>query len=319
MKINKHAGPFRRKIVKLITSIFFCFSKRTRKTMRDALCYVSLWHILKVLWHYKTSGNKTFKYNVSICAGCKDEGEYFLEWIEYYLLLGVDHFYLYNNNGTDNTKELLHRYIDQNIVTWIEWPGITQQLDIYNDAIEKYKDETRWMAIVDLDEFIVPTKYRQLPSILSHFNGINQILIPWIMYGSSGHNKWEKGLVIERFTKHASKPSHFTKAILNPRATIFAHVHRSVVFGRTTDEHKHDIIHSTPIKTIDILQINHYVVKSYEEYISKKQKRGDAYFSKSVFDDTFFKVHDVNDVDSPKLMQPYIQKIKSRIRTQLKK
>ena len=40
----------------------------------------------------------SYQYEVSICAMYKNEAKYILEWIEYHLMIGVDHFYLYNNN-----------------------------------------------------------------------------------------------------------------------------------------------------------------------------------------------------------------------------
>ena len=37
------------------------------------------------------------KYNVAICAIFKNEEPYIKEWIEFHKIVGVDHFYLYNN------------------------------------------------------------------------------------------------------------------------------------------------------------------------------------------------------------------------------
>ena len=37
------------------------------------------------------------KYYCSICAIFRDEGTYLKEWIEYHRIIGIDHFYLYNN------------------------------------------------------------------------------------------------------------------------------------------------------------------------------------------------------------------------------
>ena len=37
------------------------------------------------------------KYFLAICAIFKNEGKFLKEWLNYYLLAGVEHFYLYNN------------------------------------------------------------------------------------------------------------------------------------------------------------------------------------------------------------------------------
>ena len=39
------------------------------------------------------------KYNVAVCAIFKNEAPYLKEWIEFNHLVGVEHFYLYNNNS----------------------------------------------------------------------------------------------------------------------------------------------------------------------------------------------------------------------------
>jgi hypothetical protein len=44
----------------------------------------------------------TIKHYLSICAIFKDEAPYLQEWIEFHRLLGVEKFYLYNNNSRDN-------------------------------------------------------------------------------------------------------------------------------------------------------------------------------------------------------------------------
>ena len=45
-----------------------------------------------------------------------------LSWIEYYMLLGVEHFFLYYNKKIDDKMtNIIKKYIDNDIVTIIEW------------------------------------------------------------------------------------------------------------------------------------------------------------------------------------------------------
>ena len=46
------------------------------------------------------------KYNVSICAIFKNEALYLKEWIEFHRIVGIEHFYMYNNNSEDNFREI---------------------------------------------------------------------------------------------------------------------------------------------------------------------------------------------------------------------
>ena len=315
--IIKKPSCIRKIAVKLLTSVLFFPFADFRKTATKALMHNSLYNFVSVIFNTHFKQPQKFKYNLSVLACCKDEGDYIVEWVEYYMLQGVEHFYLYNNNGTDNSEQLLKPYIDKGIITWINWPGQQQQLDIYNNCIAQYKNDTKWLAIVDLDEFIVPMKEKKLTTILSNFDDVNQIVIPWVLYGSSGHRKKEDGLVIERFTKHQIGLNKLTKTILNPRSVFYADVHISVVYGRTVDEHKNKVRKTSDIKTSDILRINHYVIKSREEYENKK-RRGDPYFKYSQFNEEFFKAHDLNDIDEPELMKGYAQQIKQNLQKGLR-
>ncbi|NEP44421.1 MAG: glycosyltransferase family 92 protein, partial [Okeania sp. SIO2H7] len=62
------------------------------------------------------------KCQLSICAIMKNEGAYLLEWLEFHKLVGVERFYLYNNNSRDNTVELISPYVDREIVVFHDWP-----------------------------------------------------------------------------------------------------------------------------------------------------------------------------------------------------
>ncbi|MBR0260666.1 MAG: glycosyltransferase family 2 protein [Selenomonadaceae bacterium] len=47
-----------------------------------------------------------FLYDLAIVAILKNEGRYLKEWLDYHLSAGVDHFYLYDNDSTDNQAGL---------------------------------------------------------------------------------------------------------------------------------------------------------------------------------------------------------------------
>ncbi len=42
----------------------------------------------------------------SLCCIIRDEARYLVEWIEYSRMIGVDHFFLYDHNSTDDTMEV---------------------------------------------------------------------------------------------------------------------------------------------------------------------------------------------------------------------
>lgn len=94
-------------------------------------------------------------HNLSIAAIVKNEPD-IIEWIKYHMLVGVDLFYIYDNESTDGLKDKLKPYVDAGIVTYEFYPGRRVQIDVYNKAINDYQYATKWLAIIDSDEFIVP-------------------------------------------------------------------------------------------------------------------------------------------------------------------
>ena len=103
------------------------------------------------------------KYNLSVCAIFKNESKNLREWIEYHQLVGVDHFYLYENGSTDSFLKVLRPYINKKIVTVVPWPDkiekqtgdklfqwvLSTQVTAYENAIHLYaKRETEWLVFL---------------------------------------------------------------------------------------------------------------------------------------------------------------------------
>ena len=47
----------------------------------------------------KINSGERKRYNVTICAIFKNEAPYLREWIEFNRVVGIEHFYLFNNNS----------------------------------------------------------------------------------------------------------------------------------------------------------------------------------------------------------------------------
>ena len=51
----------------------------------------------------------------------KNEDLYIREWLEYHLLVGVEHFFLYDMDGGQGLAGILEPYEDAGVVTRIPW------------------------------------------------------------------------------------------------------------------------------------------------------------------------------------------------------
>lgn len=228
-------------------------------------------------------------YYISICAILKDEGPYIKEWVEYHRLLGVEKFYLYDNGSTDDSAQKIQELKASGInIEYIRFPGERMQLPAYEHCRKLAMYETKWLAIIDLDEFIQPGPNTSLIKILKKSDGkYSQLLMPWMFFGSSGRISTPTGLVIESYTRRAKQCHSSTKAIVNPRRMLTVAVHRHTMLGQSK------------FLTDRILRLNHYHCKSWEEY-QFRATRGDVAGGQLAalqkYQRQKFDSHDCNDV-----------------------
>jgi hypothetical protein len=187
-------------------------------------------------------------------------------------------------------------------VEYVFFPGKKQQLAAYDDCMEKHRLEAHWIAVIDLDEFIVPIKDKTLPDFLKRFENFSAVEINWLVFGSGGAKKKEAGGVMERF-KHHSEANHVLnrhiKSIVNPRRIFsFIGCHEAArISGSAADPR------GTPVRKCfrdrepqhDIIRINHYAVKSHEEFLAKRA-RGRARTLKQR-NQGYFDMFDLNDIE----------------------
>lgn len=147
----------------------------------------------------------TYRHEIAMVSISKNEAPYIKEWIEFHKLVGFTKFYFYDNESEDNTVDILKPYIDSGLVEYTLIKGKGRQLDAYNDAIAKHKDECRWMAFLDMDEYLMPAKpFEKVYNVVSELickagKGTAGIGVNWCIYGSAHLEKKPKGLIMENF------------------------------------------------------------------------------------------------------------------------
>ena len=68
---------------------------------------------------------------MAVVAIMKNEGDYIKEWLDFHLKVGVEHFFIYNNDSTDDMLEILRPYEDMGVVTVVNFPGRKMQIPAY--------------------------------------------------------------------------------------------------------------------------------------------------------------------------------------------
>jgi len=219
-----------------------------------------------------------YKYFLSIATQFQQEGRFLKEWIEYHKLIGVDHFYLYNNNSTDDFLEVLEPYIESGEVDLIDWPSdpsrswAMSQYCSVRRAIYDYQDETRWLAIMDVDEFLVPLEHYSLIDFLNEHEKYGQIVVMWRFFGTSGVEKIpEDQLMIETLLqREAFVPGKVnqSKSIVKPKAVQLGMVHISELKPGFETKYYNDGLEEFPP-----IIMHHYWTRDYDFLMNVKHER----------------------------------------------
>lgn len=114
------------------------------------------------------------RHKLSVTTLMKDEDRFIPEWIAYYRMIGVSHFYIYDNRSLKRRRirNLLAPLIAQGIVTLIDWdyPYVSGAPDNswrfcqrgqMHHCLYKYGSFSDWMLFIDVDEFIYPVNAEQ--------------------------------------------------------------------------------------------------------------------------------------------------------------
>lgn len=259
-------------------------------------------------------------YKLTIVAIAKNEANYISEWCAYHKLMGVERIYLYENDSTDNMRDVLKPYEKDGFVECIEIHGKQKQIEAYNDAITKFGGESKYMAFIDCDEFMLPMDERrtlldEVESIFSQDENCGGIGLNWCLYGSSGHVEKPNGLVIENYLKRAPiefEESSWIKSIVKPEMVeTFVTPHHCIYkSGHYCINYNGDFIPSfwNIITCYQGVRINHYFCKSRDEYVSRRSYgRADIKQIRPMSD--FYK-YDRNDIYDDQITK-YVKDVKT--------
>lgn len=247
------------------------------------------------------------KYFLTIVAIFKNEEDSIGEWINHYLMEGVDHFYLINNGSTDNYQRVTDRYVSRNIVEINTDHGIHMQEKHYNTYyLNRVKSESEWVMVVDLDELIYSRdKFRKISDYLRSLpDNVAQVYVPWKLFGSNGHVK-QPSNCIDNFTMRTKYNHIKTNGMIDNENMLTKTLSRTKYLTRMSIHYSitSPIVAQSPIVEItsdgkicgpnqkqsltskniseeilksSMLHCNHYPIQSFEWFKKIKMSRGSA-------------------------------------------
>ena len=221
-------------------------------------------------------------YYFSVGAMFKNESHVLKEWIEHYIFHGVDHIYLINDKSTDSFMEILEPYMKRNLITLFDAEHayyLGRQRDLYNKYFKPILNETQWLLICDLDEFIWSYRDINLKNILKVCEGLSQIQIDSNIFGPNYYEK-QPQYVVPSFTKReklCENGGHRNyKYIINTSYNFSSlNVHHADYVDEKDMLSFFRIDYSTD-REQPYFVLNHYITQSKEFWVNVKCTRGDS-------------------------------------------
>lgn len=229
------------------------------------------------------------------------EDEYIREWISFHLAVGIEHFLVIDNSRESTLPSVISDFIQEGKVSLRRFESSSKpQIRAYNRALSFFSSRSRWVAFLDIDEFLFPSTDSDLPSVLRDYEQFPGVAVNWVCFGTNGHIGKPQGWTIENFTdrgplehvvplpilslgKDGTGSNRYrpinchVKCIVDPsRANFFRTAHHlDFLDGVPAVTEKLDEIRGPFSESVSInrLRINHYWSKSVEE-LRRKQKRG---------------------------------------------
>jgi hypothetical protein len=207
-----------------------------------------------------------------IATMVRDDNSYLDEWVGYHLSIGFEHIVIYDHKSIVPVEPKWGDKVSVNRID-IELP--------FPEYLHLATFKSYWILCMDVDEFVVLLKHKDIKDLLVNYEKFGGIGLPWSMYGSSGHIKRPEGLVKDNYTWRTVDISTIieVKTIANTQ------------FYKTMN-HPHFVISSRPLvneafEPFDgpyttsprkLCKLNHYFTRSYEEWILKRNRgSGDPY------------------------------------------
>lgn len=219
-----------------------------------------------------------------IVAILKHEQPFLNEWLLYHRLLGVDHFFLYD----DEPEFLLINFLKPHVpyITIINWhgqdnqvPGKNNQTKAYKNALAHYIKEYEWVTFIDGDEFIVLPEWKDnINYFLDEFDYASAISLHWHVFGHNGYYDNPEGLVTASLTRRMQMPSSNIKTISRVNKIIdidSAHFCRLSSGKRVDVNHKRYFDNDMYDGKTTRAFINHYQCRSFKHWMARIE-RGDV-------------------------------------------
>ncbi len=237
----------------------------------------------------------------------KHEDLYIAEWLEYHLLVGVEHFFLYDMDGGEVLAGILAPYEDAGVVTHIPWSHyegtrFDRKRTLFRHDKSSlahrhfacnFRKRVCWAQKIDADEFLYPLAGDDVIGPIKAFdrNRIRGIRMPRFNFGDNGHERRPPGFVIESYL-HREATLSSQKEMANGERLSGNHVGRGPHIWSYRLHRRGTLVSPEQVET---LRINHYFTKSFEEFQIRQNTTHSRHQTREQFEDRNRRRNDVSD------------------------
>ncbi|XP_040298412.1 beta-1,4-galactosyltransferase galt-1-like isoform X1 [Bufo bufo] len=207
-----------------------------------------------------------FQYNFIICIsamfGAYSNELQFIQSMEMYRMLGAQKVIIYHTESSLHMQKILSYYIDLNFVELIPWP-ITSFINVskgwhypdhpgdlhyfgqtaaLNDCIYRNMYRSKYIALNDIDELIIPIVHKDWPEMLDYLLSIDPTFNVFIfenhLFPTTSQDKTNQKTpedwisvpgvnILHHIYREPNRPDEInpTKMIVNPRSIVQVSVH----------------------------------------------------------------------------------------------
>ncbi|SMP77761.1 Glycosyltransferase family 92 [Desulfonatronum zhilinae] len=211
----------------------------------------------------------------SVCCIAKNEHPFIHEWIDHHLLIGAEKIIIFDNESAPPLNLFLKEYVDKGFVDIYNIDGQEKQIPAYHNCLKLYADKSKWIAFIDVDEFLILKKMGDIRFFLLDYEEYGGLGVHWVDFGSSGYVKrpelYQMKSYIHRFPLDYQKNLHI-KSIIQPQKVSHPFNPHKFIYKDPwycVDENYFPISESQGPFTANNIQLNHYYFRSQQDYCQK--------------------------------------------------
>lgn len=217
----------------------------------------------------------TKEHEMCICTMVRNQGRFLREWVMYHAEIGVQRWFIYDNNSNDDVEDVIHFLVKANYnVSRHVWPWIKTQEAGFAHCALRARDWCEWVGFIDVDEFFhLPTRLL-LNDVLhnqsnNYMNNVGELRVSCYNFGPSGLKHMPpQGVTVGYTCRLGGWERH--KSIVRPEAL------NSTLINVVHHFHLRDGFQFVNVDR-EVMVINHYKYQVWEVFKDKFYRRVATY------------------------------------------